>query len=230
MKKYIIILLSLFVSACAQTTVINETSNIKEEQAYIDDHGIEAIGFKNQLMIKEKYTYFFLIKLEQVSEELKSQIITQFTENIQNTGLFSKQITEEAARDIVGREGALNQKLEIYLDSLSMIAVSDRDIITPLGKKMGVDQVFVVQFDQWPCLDCEDEPTMRLKIRLVDVERGLVFWTGIAEREFDEEDFERAEEISLEMMGELTEEFFNKYRPKWHYNRFQGLKRLRNAS
>ncbi|MDX2469908.1 MAG: hypothetical protein QNL04_04950 [SAR324 cluster bacterium] len=229
MKKNFIILLGLLLSGCSFTTKITETSNIKEEQAYIDATGIDIVGFKNQLMIKDKYTYFFIVKLDQVSEELKGQIITQFIENIENTGLFTSRISEDAARDIVGREGALNQKLEIYLDSLSMIAVSDRDIVTPLGNKMGIDQIFVVQFDQWPCFDCDEGPMMRLKIRLVDVERGLIYWTGIAEREFDEDDLERAGEISIEMMNELTVEFFNKYKPKWHFDRFRGLKRMHNA-
>jgi len=99
-----------------------------------------------------------------------------------------------------------------------------------MGKFLKVDQFFLLQLDQWPCPDCEVQWGLRLKGRLVDASSGDILWTGIIERVMYEEEAERAEELALEMAQELTQSFFFRFRPKWHYERYQGLKRLRDAS
>ena len=227
--KNLILLTTLFLVSCGSVSQITETSSIREEAAYIEAHDLDHSSFYNQLMIKPTWTYFFIMKPDNVSKDFEKELEQRFVNNVTGSMIYTNTVSEADARAIIGTEGAENQRLEIYLDSLTMIAVSDRDIITPMGKKMGVDQVFVIQFDQWPCATCEEKTVMRLKARVVDVERGLVFWTGIAEKEFEQDDYEYAEEISLQMVDELTGTFFHKYKLKWQHKRFNGLKRLRDA-
>ncbi len=143
---------------------------------------------------------------------------------LQNIAFYSKVVSDEELNELLLKNSRLAQAKEIYLDSLTVVAVSDKDISNPLGNYLNVDNFLVFQLDQWPCQGCTNNKGIRMKLRLVDAKSSYIIWTGIAEkRKLNEEESANLEATAVDLAEELADHFNNRFKKKWHHKRFSNL-------
>lgn len=154
------------------------------------------------------------------AQALHSLVLSKTQGNL----VFSSVLDDERLNALLTDNTFLAQKKEIYLDSLTAVSVSDRDISNPLGKFLSIDNFLVYQLDQWPCQQCEGPVGLRMKLRVVDAKTGLIIWTAIAEsRNLSEEEISDLDAAVATVAGQLADSFYNVFKKKWHRKRFEGL-------
>ncbi|MBU2511868.1 hypothetical protein KJ966_11055 [bacterium] len=148
----------------------------------------------------------------------------RITDNIRNTPLYSNSLTDDELNLLLKQNPQLTQAKDVYIDSLATVSVSDKDISNPLGNYLKVDNFLVFQLDQWPCFNCNQDKKIRMKLKLVDAKTGYVVWTGIAEnRKISKKESEDIMGLVDELSDQLTEDFFNRFKKKWHRKRYDRL-------
>ncbi len=154
------------------------------------------------------------------AEKLHQSMIAK----IQGLSFYESILSEESLNAMLENNPRMRQGKEIYLDSLTVVSVSDKDLSNPLGRYFKVDNFLVFQLDRWPCLTCSDDKGMRMKLRLVDAKSSHIIWTGIAEkRKLDEEEAANLETLALNLAEQLADNFNNRFKKKWHRKRFENL-------
>lgn len=180
---------------------------------------------ENIVLLGKSSAIFFLNLAEDVPDAFSRDLRAYVNQRVAKTGFFNSIPTETELTSFFKKNRSLQQKKDLYLDSLAQVSVSNRDISFRLGKALNVDNLIAFQIDYWPCAECRSPLRIRLKMRLVDLTSGMIIWTGINELEF-----ETAEEASyaelLTLSSEILDQFEMRFRRKWHRKRFQHLGRL----
>ncbi len=156
-------------------------------------------------------------------ESLHHKLLKRLSDN----GLYELVLSDQVLNERLSANPKLVQAKEIYLDSLTAVSVSDKDISNPLGKTLKVENLLIFQLDQWPCTGCRQSSTLRMKLRLVDSESSFVLWTGIAEiQKVTQKELEDPDALGLNLADQLIDEFYLCFMKKWHRKRFDNLAKL----
>ncbi|MCP4295116.1 MAG: hypothetical protein GY786_05880 [Proteobacteria bacterium] len=218
--------LFLYLTSC-ETIVVSEAISKgyldKQEQA-IEQKGNKVFEYHD--LLGKKVAFLSYVKEEKaiskdLLEEIKGKVFQRGTE----TEFFNSYISEVEVRQRLKNDQIIRQASQIYLDSLVTVAVSDKDLSSIIGDYLEVDSFLVFQVDLWPCSSCVSKDIMSIKLRLVESENGSIVWTGISQKsEVPQEE----KELELTLHG-LTDEvldlFYNRFKSKWHVNRFESLKK-----
>jgi hypothetical protein len=191
-----------------------EKRNIEELKTYPES--IDLLG--NSAAV---FSFFGTNSLPLTSAEKLHQTVIN---KILDLEFYSTILDDKDLSQLLEKNSKLAQAKEIYLDSLTVVSVSDKDISNPLGRYLSVDNFLVFQLDRWPCPTCEDDKGIRMKLRLVDAESSYIIWTGIVEkRKLDDEEAANVEAVALQMAEQLADNFNNRFKKKWHRKRFNNL-------
>lgn len=157
-----------------------------------------------------------------VLEKVESTVVAMLKQG----RLFETLQTPGEIRNRLSDNRILDQKRSVYLDSLSTIAISDKDISNPLGRHLEAANFFVFQIDNWPCPECFPKDRIRMKIRLVEAVSGDIVWTGIDEIDYSAEREEEAERLAVLLAEDLMDRFRIRFKRKWHKIRYSNLAAL----
>ena len=221
----------LFSITSCTTTEINYTESISETS-------VEAILIQKADILNDRYperidligkstSIFTIIVSKDIPANISKMLQDITIEKIQETRFYDVVLSGDTLKAKLEQNNNLNQLKDVYLDSLGIVSVSDKDISNPLGTFLEVDSFLVLQLDQWPCLNCADQRGIGLKLRLVDTKSGLVIWTGIMEaNELEPEASNNLEKLTTELVSELVNQFYNYFKKKWHRKRYDNLAEL----
>ena len=187
--------------------------------------GITPSNFQSTDLLGNSVALFSVINnTAKIPKDAQIELKNYYQDNVKQAAFFDVFLDEHqvAARFAANRQIA--QSNAIYLDSLTTVAVSDKDISNPLGKFLNTDNFLILQIDHWPCITCSNEDLMRMKLRLVDAPSGYIIWTAIVERNnLTEEERSNLIDISKALCKELTDTFHHRFKQKWHRKRFKSL-------
>jgi len=220
----VLLILSLLVSCQANISQISETVVSQSAKKLRDSaKSVEKAGpDEDAFLLGESAAVFFLTMVDGLPDEMAQNLSSHLNKRIEGMPFYrSIKKTDEIA-PIIGKDNALKQANDLYLDTLARVSVSNKDITNQIGKKLGVQNFIVFQVDRWPCPDCKKPLRIRIKVRVVDVASGLIIWNGI-----NEVNVEKAADATYEQLfmisEELIDKFHNRFKRKWHKVRFHNL-------
>ena len=223
----VFLVLILFLSSCSGS----ETNFSEAIPEYSRDaiYEFRKIEEKNPFpeavdLLGKSAAVFSVVIASDAPRDLVTLMHQQLIEKLSNTGMYPRLLNDEELNGLLSKNPQLTQFKELYLDSLTVVSVSDKDISNPLGRYLNSENLIVFQLDRWPCLDCNSEKSIRMKLRLVDAETSLIIWTGIIEKKgLKTEEMENLEKIATDLASELTQQFYTCFMKKWHRKRFDNL-------
>ena len=228
---FIPLFVSLLALASCETTTTTFSEGIsqkvlqeKEDKLIQED---KKLVFEIIDLLGQSATIFYLVK-EEVPVELVNKVKDQVLKRVKEAAFFTDLLSEQQARPIFTQERRMKQAREIYLDSLANVSVSDKDLSNPLGRLLQVENFLVYQLDSWPCASCVSKNIIGLKLRLVEASTGDIIWTGISQRSVLSPDSENLDVALQELTAELMENFYFRFKRKWHIQRFQNLAMITN--
>ncbi len=221
-----IFLAALLVIGCSGSGTFTDTIAEHSRKAILEERKLEEIKTYPEAidLIGNSAAIFSIFGTKAVplqsAEKLHKAMITK----VQGMALYNTILSDEKLNALLEKNPRIAQGKEIYLDSLTVVSVSDKDLSNPLGHYLDVDNFLVFQLDRWPCLTCRDDKGLRMKLRLVDAKSSHIIWTGIAEKRIlDEEEAADIEALALNLAEKLADNFNNRFKKKWHRKRFENL-------
>ena len=188
---------------------------------------LESLDVKSDFeyydLLKEKIGLFLLYSTDDIPEVTKKKLANEVEEQLRSIGFMPIFRGPEAMNALLEKNPKLGKMSETYFNTMQEVTVSDMDLSNPIGKYLDVDEFLIFQVDLWPCETCIARDIMRLKLRLVTAEDGMIVWTGIHEISSISETADRnlmAEELAFG----LIDEFFHKFKRKWHKKRYHQLR------
>jgi len=168
---------------------------------------------------------FFVKLTEDIPEQLAADLSTVLNQRLEQMTFYHSVQKTDDLNIYFKQNRSLNQLKSIYLDSITRVSVSNKDISNRIGKQLKVANLVVLQIDRWPCPDCKAPFQARIKLRVIDAPSGLIIWTG-----FNEISSDNAADITLEKVVALSEEILDvfqyRFKRKWHRIRHQNLSLL----
>ncbi|MBU2647251.1 hypothetical protein KKI24_21250 [bacterium] len=165
---------------------------------------------------------FFLNLAEGVPEQVARDLSDLLNQRLGQMVFFKSVQKSDDIDQFFKKNRSLNQLKSIYLESLTRVSVSNKDISNRMGKHLKMDNLVVFQIDRWPCLECKDPVRLRVKMRVVDASSGLIVWTGINEFKTDKAADMPPQQV-FKLSEELLDRFQYRFQRKWHRLRFQNL-------
>ncbi len=216
-----------FLSSCEySTTRISESLSSQTENSLRQKLEVENPEKDFELidLLGDSAAVFSVNIATDVPEVVFRRLTMNLDERIREMGLFGNILSDNQLAALFEQNRRLNQARDVYLDSLSVVSASNKDISNPLGKYLKTDNFLVFQIDRWPCEDCTVSSGIRMKLRVVDTETGYIVWTGINEKDnvLDEE-WGKLETVALDLSNELLENFLDRFKRKWHKKRHENL-------
>ncbi|MGK0288858.1 MAG: hypothetical protein ACI86H_000279 [bacterium] len=213
-----ILFLVLLLSSCEPIVV----DVVSQPPSYLLDKPKDA---KNQDLESRKgksIAIFPILSLVKTPKPVLTKLNQFIINEIKTTRLFERILSGSKLNVIIDQDGTLSQKKDIYLDTFSVVSVSDMDLSAPIGKELGVDSFLIFQVNSWPCEKCIPKDLLRMKLRLVQASTGNVVWTGIHE-EYGVSLNSNLENIAKKVAAKLTYVFYHRFKTKWHKQRYQNL-------
>lgn len=220
-RTLLLLCLGLGVSACSATLTSEQISK-SAERHFEETKGLEGT-LQHRDLLGLSAGFFILLDHKEVPSEIKGPMQTQVFSAVEQLGFFPVLLGNEDLNTRLLEDRQMRVNSEIYLDSLTNVAVSDKDLANPLGQYLNVEDLLVFHVSLWPCPTCSNKSTLRLKLRLVDAPSGLIVWTAGVERDLFDYELGATSEIALELADQLTRLFDERFRVKWHKARFANL-------
>lgn len=221
-KLFLFIAGGLLLAGCSSINIVSErVANEAEDR--LSERKQLSVNSGNMDLLESQAGLFVHLEHPDLDAAYKEPLIAAVQEQFAGLGFFEQLRFDGALREQLEEDRQLRFKSEVYFDSLTTVAVSDRDIANPMGKYLGVGNFLVFQAVLWPCPTCNNRSIMRLKLRLVDTQSGLIVWTATAERELFEAELGEVGPISLELTELLGQMFESRFKTKWHKARFNNL-------
>jgi len=175
-------------------------------------------------LLKQSAALLFVNEASGLPDTVFFQLRNRVRERITQMRFFTKLLNPEEMDRFFANKRNLKQLKDIYLEGLTAVSVSNKDISSHLGKRLKIENLIVFQIDQWPCGDCEIDTRMIMKLRVVDAESGFIVWTGIIERyELTRQKTDELPTLALHQAEELLDIFHSRFRKKWHTLRYKNL-------
>ena len=185
------------------------------------------IEHQNINLLGKSAAFFFVVRGDKkISDSTHDELETRVYNNIEKTDFYPDLKNGKQIASILKQHLTLNQLKNIYLDSISTVAVSDKDISNPLGKVLKVDNLVIFQIDNWPKKDQTESDTLKMKMRIVNAESGKILWTALHVMEQVSTQPGTLQDKVDYVTNTLTESFYNRFEPKWHKQRFLNLAKI----
>jgi len=220
-STFFLFCLGLGLSSCSATLTSEQISKTAERH-FEETKGL-AGTLQNRDFLGLSAGFFVLLNHKEVPEDVKAPMEAKVFAAVEQMGFFPVLLRNEDLNTRLQEDRQMRVNSEIYLDSLTNVAVSDKDLANPLGQYLNVDDLLVFHVSLWPCPTCSNKSTLRLKLRLVDASSGLILWTAGVEQELFDYELGAAPEIALELANNLTQLFDERFKVKWHKARFANL-------
>ena len=209
-------------SYSSSETLVNRSVKILREKASPakNIHRNESI-----ILLGTSAAAFFVNLTEAIPDQLTLDLSAVLNQRLEQMTLFQSVQNTDDLNNYFKQNRSLNQLKTIYLDSLTRVSVSNKDISNRMGKHLKVANLVVLQIDRWPCEECKAPFQTRLKLRVVDAPSGMIIWTGISEIKSDELTDITPEKV-IALSEEILDAFEFRFKRKWHRIRFQNLSLL----
>lgn len=223
-------LTALFVSGCSsyttyQSEIISDRVQVKMEAQL--ERETPEITHQNINLLGKTAAFFFVVKAGQAVQEAdQKRLHTQTYQKIVKTNFYETCIADQQITVLLEKKLALNQLKKIYLESISSVAVSDKDISNPLGKALGADNFIIFQVDNWGASEAGQPDILKMKMRVVNSGSGDILWTALHIMENVSKQPGTLEEKVDFVANTLTENFYHRFQPKWHKQRFVNLAKI----
>ena len=142
---------------------------------------------------------------------------------------FNRFVSVKKTKEILGNDNDLLFKREEYASTFAMMSVADKNIGIALGKRLNVEQYFVIQADDFPCDQCDTGRLLALKFKLINAETSELIWRAQASEKLDEDELEPEtyKKLVLEMVENVMDDFTTEFIIPWHQVRYNKLAQLR---
>ena len=204
-------------------TIVGKMQNKIKENIYKQNPNHDWQTFD---LLGQSLAIFLLINADGVPNKIMPHIESAVIKSLNDGNLFQPIVSPSETLTRLKTDAVLNQRRSVYLDSLSAIAISDKDIAIPMGQYLGVENFFIFQIDNWPCEQCILKDRIRLKARLINAITSDIVWTGIYELSVIREKPEDFKDLAVFLTKELMSKFHIQFKKKWHKKRFHQLAAL----
>ncbi|MBT7888907.1 MAG: hypothetical protein HN580_07800 [Deltaproteobacteria bacterium] len=223
-----LVLLFSLLSSCqtpsyslSETLVSRSAKTLRENASPAENiHRDETI-----IILGNSAAVFFVDLAENTPDQLSHDLSDILNRRLEQMMFFNSVQKTDDLDLLFKKNRSLNQLKDLYLDSLSRVSVSNKDISNRMGKYLKVANLVVLQIDRWPCQECKAPYQSRIKLRVIDAPSGLIIWTGINEIASD-----NAADITppnvLALSEEILDSFQHRFKRKWHRIRYQNLSLL----
>jgi len=211
----------VFTESIPQQTRTHVQEKKELEKADYDFRNIDLLGKTAALFVTNRAV--------NAPESVIEQANKMLTSALRDAGLYQELIPPQEVLRRLQTDTRLNQLKNIYLDSLTTISISDKDISVPLAKFLNVDNFIILQVENWPCDDCFSKKRLRFKLRVVNAVTSDIVWTGINELNTLDKNSNDLNQFADILLNELFNSFNLRFRLKWHQRRFEHLTKLSNT-
>lgn len=140
----------------------------------------------------------------------------------------SRLITRQEMAELTGRDYRVRNEYQLYTDTLSVVAVSDRELAMRIGQAAGADLLFNAQAFFVPCAYCLDGDSAYLVAQIIEAATGkLLLRVNLRAHPAP------SQQALAEAYSEMEEALITQLRlvmtPRAHQERFRNLA-LRHAS
>ena len=167
-----------------------------------------------------------------IPSELWTTVVKKVETHLLQSSSFSKILTEADLAPIWNQNPILKQEQHRYITTLGLAGISDRDLSIKLGKKLNVDQFFLLQLEDYPCTEkCDSPQQFFLRFTIVDTQTSETIWRGRIHYEPDVEELqaEAYTALVLSLTDELIEALAQGFAIPWHQWRYEHLKQLHTS-
>lgn len=227
-KIFIFLSLSIFTLISCQSNNLSIAESLSQKNVEIltkaDSERKDLVFGENRNILGKSVAIFYYYSDPSIPTDIINELEISLHKKIEETQFFDHVLPDAEKLDKFIKNRALKHKLDIYLESLVVVSVSNKDISNPLGRYLACDDFLVFQIDHWPCETCKSKTAMRMKLRLVNAGTGLIYWTSIGNiSDIDIEDPNFQTSLTLMLSKSLTDNFINSFKRKWHKKRFYNL-------
>jgi len=225
-----LITISLFslVSCSSYDINYSESTPSKNKENFISQKEEADSNYNYQTfdLLGKSAAVFLVNNSPKTPPEIIKDLDQIFIKKLLESNLFvSAKPTEQVNKQLI-KHAQIKQLSEIYLDTLTNISISDKDISRPMAEYLNVDNFVVLQIDNWPCSECLLHDRIRLKIKVVNATSSAILWTGIDEIFTLDYRSEHFPEMANILLTDLFQNFYNRFKIKWHKKRYHQLTQL----
>lgn len=187
----------------------------------------EKIAFERFDLLGKSVAYISYNKIKEgFPPALMEQINQTMATRLEESQFFEKILPEEEQKLSLQKDRLMKQNMEVYMDSLINVSVSNKDLSVKLARFFDVENFLVFQIDLWPCTNCLGKDAITMKLKLIEAESGKVIWAALSQRNAVELSGEELEVETAKQAEELINSFYHKFKRKWHIKRYLGLASL----
>lgn len=223
----LILLLSLF--ACSPYDInFSESTPNKSRENHIS-RALEknpAYNYQYFDLLGKTAAVFLINNAVKIPGEVTNSFAQTLTTQLEASKLFESIVPPVQVVELLNKHGKIKQLSSIYMDTLTNISISDKDISKPMAEYLNVDSFFVLQIDNWPCPECLLQDRIRIKIKIVNADFSEILWTGIDEIFTLDDPAEQFPEMAKILLTDLFDNFYNRFKIKWHKKRYYQLAQL----
>jgi len=223
----IIILFSLF--SCSSYDInYSEATLSKNKENFISQKEEVDLNYNYQAfdLLGKSAAIFLVNNSAKTPPVIINNLDQLFTKKLLESNLFVAVKPSEQVNKQLIKQAQIKQLSEIYLDTLTNISVSDKDISRPMAEYLNVDNLVVLQIDNWPCSECLLDDRIRIKIKIVNAHSSAILWTGIDEIYTLNYQSDHFPEMANILLTDLFQNFYNRFKIKWHKKRYHQLVQL----
>jgi len=121
----------------------------------------------------------------------------------------------------------LRSQFQIYLSTLSLTGISDKEIAWKLEKKLVSPYFLLLDLASFPCTkDCSANEQWVIRLKLIEAHSGnLIFLVRIQhELAEDEKSVESYNALAVKLTTEVVDEFSSRFIVPWHRWRYEHLR------
>jgi len=229
LSVYLVTGVTLGMTGC-QTNVVSISESMSQQSETIirersrSDRPSSA-ETENFELLGKSVALFLVNGTTAVPDDFLRVLDSRFRQKISESALYPT-VAELAEQEAVfSRLRQLNQTKNLYLETLTQVSVSNKDLSSQIGKTLQVDNLLVLQIDRWPGPQREIGSYLSMKIRLVETATGLIIWNSSGEinlvKPLQPEDLIRT---ANDLSDQLLNAFYHCFKQKWHKKRYSQLR------
>ena len=207
-RAFLYLLSTLICLGCSKVT----SYIVDDPQSYVDQ-SVAILSANSQSEIAP-----------QLWEELQNKMVAFF----EKSPSFAKTQSLPTLKSSLQNQPQLRLQLNRYINTLSLVGISDKNLVRQFQPLLEVNQIFLMQMEEFPCtLECSSAMQVVLHLQLWDLIENKVIWRGWNQLKLDEDQLSPAEyrETMLTATDELLERFTEEYQVYWQIKRYQQLRK-----
>lgn len=159
---------------------------------------------------------------------LIQEITKKLEKDLPTFSNFSKVVTTTQIKSMFKNSAQLPIILSQYTQTFALSGVSDKNFSVKLGEILDVEQLLIIQFNQYPCEECDGKKNLIAKFNLLEAQTGMLLWRGRYKRELELEEIEKQafDAIVIETSDLILNELKESFIVPWHRIRYENLKNI----